>query len=237
MLPGVAAAVDPSGTLHVLWQTGGANGNTIHYQVRNRSVRPDTALVHRGDSIQDFGIAAAADGGLHVIAEAAINGSSQILYQEMRPDGAWDVGATEVTRGTEPATRPMVLPSSPGHTTVLYLSYDGTGGALIERERGDWTPQLTAVPPDLLAPSALDLRVGPNPLRAGSPFHLTWAGAPAVANRLEIFDITGRRVASAGAPPSTGAAIIPASVTRGWHDGVYFVRAAGRERATFVVIR
>ena len=239
IVPGVAAAVDPGGSLHMLWLTGNTDGNTIHYQIRNGFTRADSALIHRGDSIQDFGIAASADGGLHVIAEATLNGSSQILYQEMRPDGVWDVGATEVTRGTDgPATRPMVLPSSPGHTTVLYISYGGVAGALMERERGSWNPQLTAVPPEPPSSRLLELRIGPNPLRAGTPLRLSWTGAPPEARRLEVFDLSGRRVASTSLPSAAGAVSFSPAVTGGWHDGVYFVRAGvGRPRVSFVVVR
>jgi immune inhibitor A len=234
ILPGVAAAVDPSGVLYMLWQTGGSDGNAIHLQGRDVVTHTDTVLVRRGDSIQDFGINAAPDGGLHIIAEAAVNGSSQILYQEMRPDGAWDVGATEVTRGSDPpATRPMMIPATPGHTTVLYISYAATGGALMERERGDWNPLLTAVPAEPGSRAGLELRIGPNPLVAGAPLHLEGAAGRA----LEVFDLTGRRVAAVPAATTAEWITIPGSVTRGWNSGVYFVRAgSARARASFVVI-
>lgn len=242
ILPGVAAAVDPNGSLYVLWQTGG-DGNTIHCQVRNTVTHADTLLIRRGDSIQDFGLTAAPDGSLHIIVEAAINGSSQILYQEMRPGGAWDVGATEVTRGNEPpATRPMVIPDSPGHTTVLYISYGATGGALMERERAATEtepppPPLIGVPPDPEVAAGLELRIGPNPLPAGAPFHLGWARG-AAGQSFEVFDVTGRRVAAVPVPAAAGSITIPASVTRQWNSGVYFVRASSvRARASFVVVR
>ena len=73
-------------------------------------------------------------------------------------------------------------------------------------------------------------------LPAGAPLHLGWARGPG-APGFEVFDVTGRRVATAIAATS-GSITIPASVTRQWDSGVYFIRASSvRARASFVVIR
>ena len=82
----------------------------------------------------------------------------------------------------------------------------------MERERGAWTPQLTAVLPEPLSQPALGLLVGPNPVHAGAALHLAWSQAPADASRLEVFDVTGRRVASTNLRPGAGIVSIPGTV-------------------------
>ena len=103
----------------------------------------------------------------------------------------------------------------------------------MERERGAWDPLLTAVPPEPASAPSVGLRIGPNPLLAGAPLQLRGAAGQSV----EVFDLTGRRVAAVTSPAAATTITIPGSVTRGWNSGVYFVRAgAARARASFVVI-
>jgi hypothetical protein len=103
----------------------------------------------------------------------------------------------------------------------------------MERERGDRNPPLTAVPSEPSGTVGIELRVGPNPLLAGAPLHLRVAAGQG----LQVFDLTGRRVAAVASPAAAGTITIPGSVTRGWNSGVYFVRAgSARARASFVVI-
>lgn len=236
--PGVAAAVGPDGRLHSLWRTGEASGNEIHYQVRGRGTSADTVLVQRGESIQDFGIVASSDGGLHLILEAAASGSSQILYKEWRSNGGWDIGSTEMTRvGDATATRPVFLPLRPGAGTVLYVAYPAAGPALFERDRGLWQQPLAAVPE--AAPDAHgEFRAGPNPLCAGKPLLVRLEGRAPLERRLDVYDLAGRRVATAELHAQNGvwSAEIPASTTESWPNGMYFARAAGGRIAARVVV-
>ena len=232
--------VDAAGRLHYVWQVGGSGGIEIHYQSRGATTSDDTVLVRRGESIQDLSLAATWDGGLHLIMEATNAGVTQILYKEWRPDGGWDVGNTEVTRTSDgTATWPTVLPRRSGAVTVLYIDYSTGVAAFMERDRGLWEQPLTAVP-DSGPFAAGGWRILPNPLRAGRPLRLHWEGVRPTAGRMEVLDLSGRRVASADlrGDGDRWFAEIPGSVTRGWASGVYFARLRGEAaRARIVVLR
>ena len=97
--------------------------------------------------------------------------------------------------------------------------------------------------PDLVRlPTRFGVRLAPNPLRAGSPLAFRLAGdALGTGGVVELFDLFGRRVASAPLVPHAGElfAEIPGTITRGWRSGVYFarVRDGGALAARLVVLQ
>jgi hypothetical protein len=171
--------------------------------------------------------------------EAASSGSSQILYKAWHPNGAWDIGNTEVTFPSEGvATRPIVLPRDSSALTVLYTAYVQGTPAFMERDRNTILQPLTAV--DEGAPPLTEsMRGYPNPLRAGQRLRLLGGGA-APGGALEVFDLAGRRVAKAEITLDRDGwqAEIPAAETARWSSGIYFARfARGSPHFRIVVLR
>ena len=120
---------------------------------------------------------------------------------------------------------------------MLYVASDGDVYTLESRRRMFGASATTSVPVAIKT-TDLPLEVGPNPLRAGSP--VRFSGAASSADRLDIFDLAGRRVASTPIRAANGRfeAVLDASSTRAWRDGVYFAALRGsREKVRFVVLR
>ena len=84
------------------------------------------------------------------------------------------------------------------------------------------------------------LELGPNPLRAGQPLSMRWAGTAAGSDAVvDFYDLAGRLVASAPLSPAAfaagpgrgeasafGGSLEPAAIA-GWPSGVYFGRVRG----------
>ncbi len=240
ILPTVFGMVDAQKAFNVLWGISGTSGTELHHQRRLGIFTTDTTIVRRGQPIQNFMIASDPSGAKHVIMEAVTTGSSQILYKAWHPSGGWDIGNTEVTLASDGvAVMPTVVPRDPTSLTTLYTNYAQGVPAFTERNRNTAIQPLTAVPPEAppLAPEIGG--VGPNPLRAGARLRLVGRG-PLPVGAFEVFDLSGRRVASASirASGETWTAEIPGSETRAWASGVYFARVAqGSARWRLVVLR
>ena len=236
----VATVMDGAGNLHTLWQVGGSNTNELHYQRRRASSTPfpqDTTLDNSSGVLQ--GITAACDDSLdiHVAFEDWGGPTSRIRYKRWTPAGGWEFGGAYISSSSLTSTQPIVLPNAPGDVTLLYVTSDGDLYTLEARSRL-FGASATAQVPVSLSPLADGLEVGPNPVRAGFP--LRFAGRATVADRLEVFDVEGRRVASLPVRSAGGRfeAQIDPAVTRSWRGGVYFAALrASRERIRFVVLR
>jgi hypothetical protein len=233
----LAATVDRSGTLHVGWLESGIGGTNLHYQRRAASTSRDTVIVSRGEPIPDFALAADPDGGIHLIMEAADGAGSKILYKRRSGDSRWDIGSTEVTTSDDGiAVRPSILARSTGSVTTLYTTYASVA-AFVERSRNLSTGPLTAVssPP---IEAIFAWRIGPNPLQPGTSLRLLGQGAPPPGAHVEVFDLSGRRVAEAGLRVTRDgwAAEIPGSRTREWSSGVYFARLGGSPGSVRLVV-
>jgi immune inhibitor A len=236
----VAIAVDGQGNLHTLWQVGGSSVNGLHYQRRRANGTPapqDTLLGSANGLLQ--GLSAAVDDSLdiHVAYEDWSGPVTRICYKRWTPSGGWEYGGANVSAPTVFSTQPIVLPHAPGDVTTLYVSTDGESYTLQERRRKFGTTGTTSVPvePSIRA----GFRVGPNPLRAGSALRFSGA-ADLAADRLEVFDVTGRRVATVPVRAVDGRfeAVLDGDATRGWRGGVYFATLHGSaERTRFVVLR
>jgi len=229
-----SAAIESSGTMHVLWVEAGSGVGQIHYQRRpaGGGFDPqDTTLVAGGNTIANAQLALDPQGGLHVVFERVVNGQSQVRYRRCHPSRGWDARSTDVTDiGTDMASQPRVFPAAPGQVTVLYRTFPGGVPHLMERRRVTDAPPALAVPLVQSLP-ALAMELLPNPVRAGQEVRMTWSDpAGTAAASLEVFDLAGRRVASVQAVAQGDAlsARLPAGLTRSWAAGVYFVRPRGR---------
>jgi hypothetical protein len=168
--------------------------------------------------------------------EAADGGGSKILYKRRTPDARWDIGSTDVTTSDDGvAVRPSILAMSLGSVTTLYTTYASVA-AFVERSRNLAIGPLTAVPSSPV-PSLLGWRIGPNPLQSGSPLRLVGRGAPP-GNTIQIFDLSGRRVAEASLRIERDGwtTEIPGARTREWPSGVYFARLGGAAGSVRLVV-
>jgi len=239
---GVSAAIDPTGNLHVAWQVAGSAVNELHYQ-RRRADRPpsppDTVLHSAGYLLQNPSIACDDSGGVHLVYENWGSQSPIPTYRLWAPTHGWDFGGTEISIDGSPGLFPTVLPHTTHDITSLYVRDDVSHLQLVQRTRQMGVTTTTAVgtPPAEAAPAAL--RLAPNPLRAGARLVIAGVAGDREA-RVEIFDLSGRRVADVPARPD-GAALraeIGPSITAGWTGGVYFARLRGERAARrFVVLR
>ncbi|MBI5709883.1 MAG: M6 family metalloprotease domain-containing protein [Candidatus Eisenbacteria bacterium] len=239
-----SALVDSAGTLHTVWIESGAGVSELRYQRRLYSAPPspsDTLLEGGGGALQSARLARDPLGGLHVVYQNSVAGVPQARYKRRHPERGWDTGATEVTLLSEgPAERPAVLAAAPDEVSVLYSATGGATPRFMQRRRtGDLPPALAAPRAPAVAPTWLSLV--PNPLRAGQGLELRWAG-PATRRpaALEVFDLTGRRVAVAPLEGGGGAwhARFAPGATAAWPSGVYFARpTGGRSAARLVVLR
>ena len=169
--------------------------------------------------------------------EAADGGGSRILYKRRGPDARWDIGSTEVTTSDDGvAVRPSILARSAGSVTTLYTTYAAVA-AFVERSRNLAIGPLTAVSSAPIE-AVFAWRIGPNPLRPGTSLRLVGQGAPPPGARVEVFDLSGRRVAEAALRVTHDgwAAEVPGSRTREWSSGVYFAHLGGSPGSVRLVV-
>jgi len=240
---GVSAAVDTSGTLHLAWLVGRAGVSEIHYQRRFKTQRPaprDTAVVSSGVPLGGPNLAIDPSGALHLGYEFTVGNSQQVFYKRWRRNLGWDFQGTEISTTLDgSAAQTLVLPTSQGNVTVNYVGYDATGPRFMVRRRElDGAPAATVLRRAAEPPLALAIR--PNPLRAGQGLELEWSGAPpAPGAAVELFDLSGRRVAAATLERGAArwrARFSPA-LTSKLASGIYFARARGAAAARLVVLR
>jgi hypothetical protein len=236
--PAVAAVVDTSGVLYSVWQVNPGSGGEIHFQKRVPSGRPparDTTIDALGTGLQSPRIALDPTGGLHVAYERSVATGVEVRYKRWRPVLGWDVRGTEVSDATDQNANGIdVLPTSSGNVDVTWIGFDGNAQRLRDRQRlldGALLTSVDETPP----PSALDLAVGPNPLRAGEALELRGVAVRA-GDRIELLDAAGRRVAETHAD-ETGHARFAAETTRSLEPGLYFARVrGGSARGRLVVL-
>lgn len=234
--PAVDAVSDAAGAIHVVWQVNGSGVNQIHYQRYGASgagpTLIDTTVVTRGESVQSPVLRVDSDQGLHLAFVSVSGGLSQVRYKHRSPDRGWDYSSTELTTVAEGSTARPTLVNGLDHEVCL-LYFLSTGGAIRPMERRRYSPvNILAAPAPPATPVLLALSARPNPLRAGSALSFRLADRPdGGPDVLEIYDLAGRRVASAPLVDDTGGrrAEIPGSVTRSWGSGVYFARVRDRD--------
>jgi immune inhibitor A len=236
------AVVDAAGTLHVAWQVSGSGVNEIHYQRRPAGLSPDpadTTLERRVEPVQAPVLSVDRLGGVHLAIEALASGVSQVRYKEWEPGHGWQVSSTEVTQPAEgSAARPTALATQPGVVTVLYVGYVANQPVLMERKRDAWSAPVTTIA-DRVPPPPPTLVVGPNPLRSGDALQI-WlsAGAAGLAPGVDLFDLSGREVASARLENRGNEwhGVLTGSRTATLSSGIYFVRARGTTSMARVVV-
>ena len=245
--PAVDACIDANGALHVVWQVSGTGGvNQIRYQrypPGGGNPSPvDSIIVTRLENVQNPVVRVDEKSTVHVAFIAFSGGVPQVRYKRRHPNLGWDYGSTEISLVSEGgAGRPMIAPGHDDEVSILYLLPSAEAERLVERRR--FMPSVSLAVPDPVRPPAhLDVRLGPTPLRAGSPLVVRLAGdASASRNVVEIFDLVGRRVIATPLVPHPDglSAEIPGTITRGWESGVYFarVRDGGAPAVRLVVLR
>jgi hypothetical protein len=245
--PAIDASVDATGAVHVVWQVSGSGGvNQIRYQrypPGDGDPSPsDSVIVSRAESVQNPVVRVDQGLAVHVAFIAVNDGVPQVRYKRGHPDRGWDYSSTEITLVSEGgAGRPMIVPGRNAEVSVLYFLPTVETDRLMERRRFMPVNALAAPDPVRLR-ARFDVRLAPNPLRAGSPLAFRFAGdALGPGSVVELFDLVGRRVASTPLVPHAGElfAEIPGTITRGWQSGVYFarVRGGGALAARLVVLR
>jgi immune inhibitor A len=235
------AVVDTAGALNVIWQVISTSTNEIHYQRRRpAAVSPaprDTIIEARGESIQEPMLGVDPHGGVHLGLISSAN-TLQIRYKRWVPGRGWDRVSTEVTHPEDGnAIRPTLLPTDPGHVTLLYIGYPDGSAAFMERRR-EFGPTLVTEVVEPPRNAAKTLRLAHNPIRAGSPLQLAGDALLSAGERVEVLDLAGRRMATAAAEPTSGGweARIGGEVTSGWRSGVYWVRLRGGSGSARVVV-
>ena len=231
------AAVDPAGTLHLVWLEGRGSATAMHYQ-RRPTLGPaaplDSLLETAPGTVQDVRLACDSDGDLHVLDDLLRDGGVVARYRRRHAVRGWDAWPTRLTEGMPPTYARGVAAEGPSRVTTLLLSDDVDGPHWIERRRTSDLPASTAVVRRAV-PLDRAPRVGPNPLRAGAALV---AEAAAGSGVLEVFDLAGRQVATAAfrAEGGRARARVDGGETRRWPAGVYFVRARGEGRAAPIVV-
>ncbi len=233
--PSVDAIADSSGTVHVVWQQSGVSAYELHYQRRGTFVLdvPDTTIVSASQTVQYPSLATDRAGGIHLAYERSTTLGQMVRYKRWRPGYGWDYASTDVSDPTQgSAGRVGVVALTPGDVSIVYSSSRTGAEQLRERRRRlDATP-LAAPQPALARVPAF--HVGPSPLLAGRELVVSGT-ALAGASVVELYDASGRRVASA--PAASGAARFSPEQTRALRPGLYFTRVRGGGSQRLVVIR
>lgn len=235
----VSALVESSGTIHSLWIENSSTTSVLHYQRRwayGGYAPDDTVLETSSSTLAKARLVRDPQGGLHVVFERSVNGVSQVRYRHRDPTLGWDASSTDITAVLDgAAVQPAVLATSPGNVIVVYCGFQGVEPRFMERCRLTDSPGVLAVPMSIAATSPTRLSVRPNPVHAGHDVELHWSAAPrpgsgpASPAALEIYDLTGRRVATVDlqAQGTQLSGRLGSSLTRPWLAGVYFLRLRG----------
>ncbi len=227
--PTVAAVVDAAGNIHAVWTVLSTSGAELRYQLRPngpiRPMPPDTTIAFLNGQVQSPVITLDPNGGVHVAFEATVSGTPQIRYIHRDPTRGWDVASTEVTEIQQGiGARPSLLAFHPRVASVLYSGFPQGNPTFFERERNDFVGLVpTSVPSASLPPAPF--HIGPNPVRPGGVLEVRGSGA-SPHDPIEVFDVSGRRVAAVTARESGAAwsARFGPGVTGTWASGVYLVR-------------
>lgn len=240
----VSAVVDTHHVLHSVWLISAPGINQLHYQRRDFQIFTwlrDTLLEAQGSNLLNPELRIDPQSGIHVVFESNLSGVQQIRYRRWTDAHGWDARSTEVSVIADGnCSGPRVIALSPGNVSVLYTRYDDVASHFMTRDR-----RLDGAPPTAVEPftaGAPSVTLGPNPLRTGHGLEAWWSGPPdGTAPPLELFDISGRRVAALefGATGAVRRAHLDAAVTRDWASGVYFARVRGERGAAvrLVVLR
>jgi hypothetical protein len=234
--PSVDIAADRSGNVHFVWQQVSTGAYELHYQVHPGSGPYnviDTTLVSSSGIVQNPSLWIDPTDAIHLVFERSTPQGQLIQYKRWRAWRGWDYPATDVSNTAEgSAGRPNVVAISPGNVSVTYASsLSGRAQERTRRRRLDPVP--LAVDPAGPPPAhRAALQVAPNPLRAGRELLVRTPGA---AGRVELFDATGRRVATAGS--TGGVARFTTQQTRDLEPGLYFAALHGGATGRLVVVR
>jgi hypothetical protein len=226
-----AVFVGPDGALHTVWAAVATSARQLHYQRRPLATKPaprDTVIEETSTFVTNMTLAADPSGTLHLTYESAPSGPTQVYYKRWRPGAGWDLLSTEITRAAEgSASRPALAVYSPGNVVVVYSAYPGGLGHLFEHVRTLDGP-ITTEAPVSGGPLPTALAANPNPLRAGATLRFS-LGAETAADRVELFDLAGRRVAAVALETrgSLKVGALEGGESARLTDGVYFARVAG----------
>ncbi len=240
-----SSVLDANGTLSTVWQVTGPSHRQLHFQRRpatGRILIPDALIESRGDVLQNPALALDERGDLHLVFERTRSGVTQIRYRRWQERWGWDAGTTEVTFPADgAATRPLIVPMGRGAVNVMYLISPDRNPRLLVRGRDPNGPALDPGSPAAAAPHAVPVTVGPNPLHAGAALDISWSGGRPDSPWLDLYDVGGRRVASACLRDlgNRWQARLDGAATGRLGPGVYFTRLRSRDAAParLVVIR
>jgi hypothetical protein len=239
-----SVAVDRDRAMHVVWPESGPGLYQLHYQRRGAGIMPtlpDTTVESAEAPVQNPSLAIDPDGGLHLVYESLQGGITRVRYRRWRAGLGWDDPNTTLSDpDAGSVSSPAIIARGGAEVTVLYTAFPAGIARFMERRRAGDLPVALSVAPAPVAPLTGVLLAAPNPLRAGSAMEIVLrAEASDGSDRVEVFDLAGRRVARAilSGPPGARRARLDASETASWPAGIYLVRAvAGRVAVQRVVV-
>jgi M6 family metalloprotease-like protein len=251
---GYSMLLTPDGALHVAWEESSAGLNQLLYQRRVGVgfLNPDELLASSGLAIQHPRLVGGTEGVVHLVYETANPPTEGVRYRRWRPGRGWDALSTDLlTPSILSGARPVALPLPEGDVSVVFTGEQDQRSRLLVRNRVQ-NPRVSDAPGPEPTPSraAGGLMLGPNPLRAGQTLRawtiaavgaLSSGAASSGSPSLEVFDASGRRVASVATlrVGSRLEARVPGGSTSSWPAGMYFARLRGSrsERARITVVR
>lgn len=237
-----AAVTDPLGALYVLWNQSSATANELLFQTRGGLYGPvvdEFVFESLPLPLETLALEVDDQRSIHIAYALSSSNGLTVRYRRKWPNDHWDVMSTDLSFPTgELGGEPLVLPRLDGNVEIVYTGVRTQQTRFMIRRR-ILTPQHLTSTREPVRAAAAELRLAPNPARAGANLELR-AGAPSAGGgaMLDVFDTGGRRVASVpfAASGAHWTARVPAAVTSAWPSGVYFARVRGANQTARVVV-
>jgi hypothetical protein len=228
------AAVDPAGTLHVVWVDGRHPAHSLYTRSLpaggswGAELRLTPTTVEAGDP----GLISTADGALHLVWQDARMGldNREIFYRRREPGAGWDVsgaGDVRLSDAADRSDRPSITADASANLAVLWRDRRSGANDLYLREFRPQGPIGVPEPGPAWISVTAPLVRGPNPWQ-----NAVWLDGPP-GEPVIVFDLGGRAVAEIG--PSIGFWDGRDAGGRRVPPGVYFLRGRVSARVARVV--
>ncbi len=234
------ATMDSAGALYAMWSVSGPGINELRYQGRSSPVPDEEVIADLTAPLESMALEVDTQGSKHAAYSITNGASFSLRYRRGWPGDGWDSESTDLSfPGQTNGSQPRLLPLRDGNLDIVYTSRTPNPRFMVRsRVLTPAAPSLAAAAPNRVA----DVRVAPNPARAGAPLTLWTAdAAPEATGTIEVYDAAGRRVALRAErwDGAHATAVLDHATTAGWPDGVYFARRRGSPAPAerFVIVR